>query len=80
MVDRNQEVLNKIKGNLIVPCQAPLHSSFIMSRMALAATQAGAVDIRANSMEDIIEIKKAIIGIIKKVYDDFPDVYITPRW
>ena len=39
-------MLNKeIKGALIVSCQAladePLHSSFIMSKMALAAKQGG---------------------------------------
>lgn len=76
---------NKIKGKLIVSCQAledePLHSSFIMGRMALAATQAGAGGIRANTVEDIKEIKKntdlPIIGIIKKVYGN-SNVYITP--
>ena len=35
-------MLDKVKGGLIVSCQAlpdePLHSSFIMGRMALAAT------------------------------------------
>lgn len=34
-------IINNIKGNLVVSCQAlpdePLHSSFIMGRMALAA-------------------------------------------
>lgn len=69
---------------LIVSCQAlpdePLHSSFIMSKMALAAYQAGAVGIRANSKEDIIAIKEEVplpvIGIVKR---DYPDskVYIT---
>lgn len=70
---------------LIVSCQAlskePLHSSFIMGKMALAAKEGGAVGIRANSIEDIIAIKKEvdlpIIGIIKI---DYPDLipYITP--
>lgn len=77
--------LEKVKGGLIVSCQAledePLHSSFIMGKMALAAKQGGANGIRANSVVDIIEIKKnvdlPVIGIIKKNFDD-SDVYITP--
>lgn len=70
---------------LIVSCQAledePLHSSFIMSKMALAAKQGGAIAIRANTVEDIKAIKEEvdlpIIGIIKK---DYPNMvsYITP--
>lgn len=74
-----------MKRGLIVSCQAlenePLHSSFIMGRMALAAEMAGAVGIRANSVEDILEIKKMvalpIIGIIKKDYENMVS-YITP--
>ena len=46
----NPKVEN-LKGKLIVSCQAlpdePLHSSFIMGRMALAAKQGGASGIRA---------------------------------
>ena len=76
--------LEGLKGHLIVSCQAlpeePLHSSFIMGRMALAAKQGGAHGIRANSVEDILEIKKTVdlpvIGIIKKDYAD-SDIYIT---
>ena len=38
----NQEILERIRGGLIVSCQAledePLHSSYIMSRMAFAAS------------------------------------------
>lgn len=78
-------MLKDIKGNLIISCQAlpsePLHSSFIMGRMALAAFQSGAKGIRANTVKDIIEIKKntklPIIGIIKKDYKD-SKVFITP--
>lgn len=72
---------------LIVSCQAlpeePLHSSFIMGRMAVAAKEGGAIGIRANSVEDIEEIKKKvdlpIIGIIKKVYAEGKP-YITPTF
>ncbi|ASV56653.1 N-acetylmannosamine-6-phosphate 2-epimerase [Lelliottia jeotgali] len=77
-------VLDVLKGKLIVSCQAlenePLHSSFIMSRMALAAAQGGAVAIRANSVVDIAAIKETVslpvIGIIKRDYAD-SEVFIT---
>ncbi len=69
---------------LIVSCQAladePLHSSFIMSKMALAAYEGGAVGIRANTKEDILAIKETVdlpvIGIVKRDYDH-SDVFIT---
>lgn len=52
-----------------------------MGRMALAAAEGGAKGIRANTPEDIAEIRKnvdlPIIGIIKRDYDD-SKVYITP--
>lgn len=74
-----------LKGKLIVSCQAlpeePLHSSFIMGRMALAAKEGGAYGIRANTKEDIKEIKSQVdlpvIGIVKRNYEGC-DVYITP--
>ncbi|ANG93956.1 N-acetylmannosamine-6-phosphate 2-epimerase [Enterobacteriaceae bacterium 155047] len=77
-------VLNNLKGQLIVSCQAlenePLHSPFIMSRMAVAAEQGGAVAIRANSVVDISAIKQQVslpvIGIIKRDYPD-SEVFIT---
>ncbi|WP_373889746.1 N-acetylmannosamine-6-phosphate 2-epimerase [Paludicola sp. MB14-C6] len=79
------ETLEKIKSGLVVSCQAleeePLHSSFIMGRMAYAASLGGAAGIRANSVSDITEMKKIvdlpIIGIVKQDYDDSP-VRITP--
>ena len=80
-------MVGEIKKHLIVSCQAledePLHSSLIMSRMAVAAMQGGAKGIRANSVKDIEAIKKAVplpvIGIIKRDYKD-SDVYITPTY
>ena len=82
---KNEEVMEVLKKNLIVSCQAledePLHSAFIMGRMALAAKEGGARGIRANTVADITEIKKIVnlpvIGIIKKEYPD-SKVYITP--
>ena len=79
------KAVENIKGKLIVSCQAlpeePLHSSYIMGRMAIAAKEGGAAGIRANTKEDIEEIKKnvdlPIIGIVKRDYKD-SKVYITP--
>ena len=76
--------IESIHHQLIVSCQAlenePLHSSFIMGRMAMAAKEGGAKGIRANSVADIQEIDKQvdlpIIGIIKRDYDD-SEIYIT---
>lgn len=74
-----------LRGGLVVSCQAlehePLHSPFIMSRMAVAAAEGGAVGIRANSAQDIKEIKTRVdlpvIGIVKRNYGTNP-VFITP--
>ncbi len=81
----DSSVKNVLKKGLIVSCQAlenePLHSPFIMSKMALAAKEGGAIAIRANSGKDIAAIKKEvnlpIIGIVKKDYVD-SEIYITP--
>ena len=77
--------VEQLKGKVIVSCQAlphePLHSSFIMGRMALAAKEGGALGIRANTREDIKEIQSQVdlpvIGIVKRDYED-SQVYITP--
>lgn len=79
------ERVESLKGKLIVSCQAlphePLHSSFIMGRMAKAAQEGGALGIRANTKEDIAEIQSQVnlpvIGIVKRDYEDCK-VYITP--
>ncbi|MEK0312313.1 N-acetylmannosamine-6-phosphate 2-epimerase [Cohnella sp. 56] len=77
--------LQRLQGKLIVSCQAlvdeELYGSEIMAKMALAAKNGGAAGIRANSPEDIAEIRKAVqipvIGLWKRTYSD-SDIYITP--
>lgn len=77
--------MESMNRGLIVSCQAlenePLHSSYIMSRMAVAAKEGGAVGIRANGADDIVAIKKEVnlpvIGIVKINYPDMKS-YITP--
>ena len=74
-----------LKRGLIVSCQAvkgePLYGLGIMGYLAKAAVEGGAIGIRANYVDDILDIKKEVdvplIGIIKEVYPD-SEVYITP--
>ena len=78
-------MLEQIRGKLVVSCQAladePLHSSFVMGRMALAAKEGGAAAIRAQGVGDILEIRRVtglpVIGLIKRRQED-SSVYITP--
>ena len=80
-----KDFLNKIKGGLVVSCQAqkgePFYGSRFMVAFALAAVKGGAVGIRTNGPTFIRAIDKAtdlpIIGIYKREYEDSP-IYITP--
>jgi len=78
-------MINKLKGTLIVSCQAlpdePLYGADVMAKMAKACVLGGASAIRANSVSDIKAIREVvdvpIIGLIKQDYPD-SEVYITP--
>lgn len=80
-------IFERLKGGLIVSCQAaidePLHGSPIMAAMARAAAQAGAAGIRAEGPDDVRAIRQAvdlpIIGLYKIKHPDHP-VYITPTF
>ena len=82
-----QELFERIKGKVIVSCQAvpgePLYveEKSIMYLMARAAKQAGTPMIRTSSIRDVVAIKEEtglpVIGLIKVQYDGF-ESYITP--
>lgn len=84
--NNNSEVLKKIRGGLIVSCQArkgwPMYGAEIMAAFALAAKWGGAVGIRATGKDNLKAIKDKVdlplIGI-NKVFSDYP-VYITPTY
>lgn len=82
-----QEFFKRIRGQVIVSCQAlpgePLYveEKSIMYLMARAAKEAGAPAIRTSSIRDVIAIKEEtglpVIGLVKVNYPGF-DSYITP--
>lgn len=80
-------LLEPIKGGLIVSCQAPedtpLGQPVVLAALAEAAVRGGAVGIRANLPQNIRAIHQLvqvpIIGIYKHTLLDYP-VYITPTF
>lgn len=84
---KKDELLSKIKGKVIVSCQAvpgePLYveEKSIMYLMARAAKQAGTPAIRTSSIRDVVAIKEEtglpVIGLVKIQYEGF-ESYITP--
>jgi len=79
------EVIERLRGGLVVSCQAlpgePLFGSGFIARVAVAAYEGGAVGIRANSGPDIRAVREAVpipvIGLVKRTYPD-STVTITP--
>lgn len=78
-------LLDSMRGGLIVSCQTqkdePIYTEDMVVKMAECAKWAGAVGIRANSPEQISQIKAAVdlpvIGLWKIWHED-TDVFITP--
>ena len=78
-------VLEKLKGKLIVSCQAdpgsPLRDSYIVSRLALAAEYGGAAGLRIQGLADVMAVREVsslpLIGLTKTTRTD-TQVYITP--
>lgn len=83
--DQKKEMLAQLKNGLIVSCQIqptdPVYSMDFVVKMAKAAKWGGAAGIRANSPDQIAEIRKAvdlpIIGLYK-IFSETSDVFITP--
>jgi N-acylglucosamine-6-phosphate 2-epimerase len=81
------EKIERLRGGLIVSCQAPkgspLDDSRIISALALTAEQNGAVGVRINEPEHIAAVCRLVsvpvIGI-EKVDSDESEVYITPTF
>ncbi len=80
-------VIEKLRGGLIVSCQAPasspLDDPYIISALALTAEQNGAAGVRINTPAHIaatkLRVTVPIIGI-EKVVTEQSDVYITPAF
>lgn len=85
MEAKKKELIESLKGGLIVSCQVqhddPVYSLDFVVKMAKAAQWGGAVGLRANSPDQIAAIKKEVdlpvIGLYKIWHDD-TDVFITP--
>lgn len=79
------ELLERLRGKLVVSCQAgpesPLRDPYIISRLALAAERGGAAGLRIQGFADVEAVRAVtglpIIGLTKTDRED-TEVYITP--
>lgn len=84
-IDKKKQLLDSFKNGLIVSCQTqpdePIYTEDMVVKMAEAAKWGGAVGIRANSPDQIRQIKEKvdlpIIGLWK-IWHENTDVFITP--
>ncbi len=81
------EILERLRGGVIVSCQAPddspLNQPQVIAAMAAAAEHAGAAGVRINRPENIRAVRAAvripILGIYKQRAEG-QEVYITPSF
>ncbi|MBE7381777.1 MAG: N-acetylmannosamine-6-phosphate 2-epimerase [Leptolyngbya sp. SIO1E4] len=81
------EILQSLKGNLVVSCQAPvaspLHHPTVIAAMAETAVLRGAVGVRIDTPDHIQAVRQRvtvpIIGLWKQVTPG-SEVYITPQF
>jgi len=84
-VTHPQQVVARLRGRLIVSCQAPvdspLHDPYVIARLAQTAQQCGAGGVRIDSPAHIAATRALctvpILGIHKQVHEG-SSVYITP--
>lgn len=85
MDSANKDILQLLRGSLIVSCQAsegdPLDDIDTLRRIVTSVLRGGAGALRAEGVERVAAFRSLtdlpILGIIKK-YDTNGDVYITP--
>ena len=76
-------ILRRLRGGLVVSCQAPagdpLHGPAFMAAMARAAVLGGAAGIRANGPADVQAVRQAVdVPVIGLWKHGAEGVYITP--
>lgn len=82
---KKQEIIEHLKGGLIVSCQmekhAPCYSEDMVELMAKAAVWAGACGLRINGSDNVRKIKSLfdipVIGLIK-IHREDTEVFMTP--
>lgn len=80
---RHREILDALRGRLIVSCQAregePLHGPVHMTAMALSVLAGGAAGVRLEGPDDIAAVRAATVAPIIGLWKFGEDpVYITP--
>lgn len=77
------DVIESIRGRLIVSCQAypgePMRDARTMAQVAAAVVAGGAAAVRAQGQEDIQEVVAAVdVSVVGLVKDGADGVFITP--